>query len=53
MVFRLDPAAHTGTYDTSDTAGPSARYGTVKDISVAQPPVPADDVPDEPAGTAG
>ena len=33
MVFRPDPAAHTGTYDTSDTAGPSARYGHVEDTS--------------------
>jgi hypothetical protein len=33
MVFRPDPAAHVGTYDTTDTAGPTANFGTVKDVS--------------------
>jgi hypothetical protein len=33
MHFRPDPAAMTGTYDTSDTAGPDARFGRVEDTS--------------------
>jgi hypothetical protein len=33
MTFRPDASAHTGTYDTTDTAGPSARYGHVEDTS--------------------
>lgn len=33
MNFRPDPAAMTGTYETSDTAGPAARYGKVEDTS--------------------
>jgi hypothetical protein len=33
MVFRADPAAMTGTYETSDTAGPDARFGRIEDTS--------------------
>ena len=33
MPFRPDPAAHTGTYDTTDTAGPTANFGHVEDTS--------------------
>lgn len=32
-MFRADPAAMTGTYETSDTAGPSARFGRIEDTS--------------------
>ena len=35
MAFRPDPAAQTGTYDTTDTAGVSARYGRVEDTTAA------------------
>lgn len=31
--FRADPSAMTGTYETSDTAGPDARYGHVEDTT--------------------
>lgn len=33
MTFRPDPAAMSGTYDTTDTAGPSARYGKIEDTA--------------------
>jgi hypothetical protein len=33
VTFRPDPAAHTGTYDTTDTAGPSANFATVQDTA--------------------
>lgn len=32
-MHRIDPAAMTGTYDTTDTAGPDARYGHIQDIT--------------------
>jgi hypothetical protein len=59
MTFRVDPAAMSGTYDTTDTAGPSARYGKVEDttrafdIARAQDAATDDgdpDIPHEPAG---
>jgi hypothetical protein len=58
MTFRPDPAAQTGTYDTTDTAGPSARFGKIEDtaavfdIARAATGLPAD-VPHEPADPAG
>jgi hypothetical protein len=30
---RPEPGAQTGTYDTTDTAGPTARYGRVQDTA--------------------
>jgi hypothetical protein len=41
-MFRPDPAAQTGTYDTTDTAGVTARYGRVQDTA------PVFGEPDEP-----
>lgn len=33
MTFRIDPAAMTGTFETSDTAGGTARYGKIEDTA--------------------
>jgi hypothetical protein len=33
VTFRIDPAAMTGTFETSDTAGPDARFGHVEQIT--------------------
>lgn len=33
MVYRPDPAAQVGTYDTTDTAGTSARFGKIEDTA--------------------
>jgi hypothetical protein len=33
MAHRIDPGAMTGTYETTDTAGPDARYGAVRDVT--------------------
>jgi hypothetical protein len=48
---RPESGAMTGTYDTTDTAGVSARYGRVQDIAPVfdEPDPPGDD----PAGPAG
>jgi hypothetical protein len=33
MTFRPDPAAMSGTFETSDTSGPTARFGRVEDTT--------------------
>jgi hypothetical protein len=35
VTFRPDPAAQSGTYETSDTSGPTANFGHVEDTTAA------------------